>query len=323
MDKQTTGMSLAQQRKEIHALLNKLSHPDKAGESYELALHYGIHEPWISLCAYNLAHALLAKGADQGSLLEAERLFKRSMEADFLGPWPALFRLAALERRNSEQTESIKNAFIEAKDALIEYRRCIHSETSTPDLDPRPDFQKMLQVAGAFLGPDLSSMPGKPMGYAQEPKGWVLVGYDPKLSALSLPRDFVLQEIEALSEKEKDAVFFKLSSKPLRADAAPLLRHWRMGREAWQVVANYPALRLLAMILSKKRNTMEGLVRKLCGGDSPTQRNTFSQNKRRLRKDLMQITKGQAENLFVSGRGEFPEINPAIQIYGAVEKSVL
>jgi len=80
MDKQTTGMSLAQQRKEIHALLNKLSHPDKAGESYDLALHYGIHEPWISLCAYNLAHSLLAKGADQGSLLKAERLFQRSME---------------------------------------------------------------------------------------------------------------------------------------------------------------------------------------------------------------------------------------------------
>jgi hypothetical protein len=324
MDEQMTVMSLAQQRKEIHGLFSrKASAKDKAEEAYNLSLRYGIHEPWMSLCAYKLAHALLSSAADETSLLKAESLFQDAMGAHFLGPWPGLFRLAALEHQNPGQNEPIKKAFMEARDALLQYRHHIHSEHAGMDLDPRPGFEKMIGLASAFLGRSLSTMPENPLGDDQEARGWILVGHDPKLPLISLPRDFVLQEMEALSKREKDAIFFKLSSKHLRADDAPFSRHWRKGGSAWQAAPHYPALRLLAMILSKKTMTMQGLLRRLCGGDSPAERNTFSKNKERLAKELARVTQRQAGDIFVSDRGDFPEINPAIQIYGAVEKSAL
>jgi len=324
MDDHPTVMSLSRQRKEIHELCNQASSQDKAEKAYNLALSYSIHEPWMSLCAYNLGHALLGKAADEASLVKAERLFQDAMRADFLGACPALFRLAALDRRSLEQTKSLKDAFIKARVALIKYRHGIHSDIIPPDLDPRPDYQNMFRLAAAFLGMDLMSMAGKSTGDAREPRNWILVGNDPNLGNISRSRDFILQEIEDLSKREKDAVFFKLSTKRLwEDDVAPFLRHWRKGDGPWSVVPYYPALKLLALILSKKTTTVQGLVLRIACGNTPAHKNIFSKNKERLGKALAQITQRQKQNIFVSGRGEFPEINPEIKIYGAVEKSAL
>ena len=320
----TTSVTFAQKREEIHVLLSKASDTKKAEKAYGLALKYGIHEPWRALCGYKLAHMLLAESNDEKLLVKAEHLFESAIGTRFLGPWPALFRLAAMERRGCKRRNSFKKAFMTARDALMEYRRRLSTEGLIPDLVSQPGFQDMLKLAVAFLGPDLTSVPGRTAEDAIASNGWVLVGHDLKLAKIVRSKDFILQEIEALSESEKDAIFFKLSTKPLGAnDTDPLLRHWRIGQRGWQVVPNYPALRLLALILSQKTTAVDGLISKLCGGDSSSQRNNFSQNKRRLRNEVEALLQLQGEKVFVSGRGQFPKINPTIKIYGAVEKKVL
>ncbi|MDZ7697717.1 MAG: class II glutamine amidotransferase [Deltaproteobacteria bacterium] len=322
MSEPITGLTLAQKRKEIHTLLGYASDEGKLEKAYELASRYNIHEPWRAICSYKLAHALLFRSNNETWLPKINGLFEAAASAPFLGPWPALFRLAVMERQDGGQEDKLNKAFLAARNAVVKYRRRLNDQNignPVPDLASQSGFKNMLRLAVAFLGPDVAERPEDTIEDVQEPKTWILVGHDPKLAKIVQTKDFILQEIEALSEKDKDTVFFKLSSD----QSDPFMRHWRIGRQDWQAVPHYPALRLMAIILAQKTTTVEGLISKLCGGVGAVQRNTFSQNKGRLRKELEALNQGQVENIIVSGRGQFPKINPDIKIYGAIEKSVL
>jgi hypothetical protein len=303
MGKNHEGPTLAEKRKKVDYLIKQKA----LEEAYNLANTYSLHEPWKAFCAYRVAYIKMLSDGDGESIIQAEKLFMEATAAKFLGPLPRIYRLAALERLQPGKQE-LKEAF---EDVLNAFERLPLSERLESDGEDQANYRDMLRLAGYYFGYQTESVTNSvPLN---DESSWMLVGNDPKLARVKCSKEFALEEMESLCEKYPEAVFFKLSKKKF-GQKNPMERHWKYGKGKWQVMPHYPALRLLSLLLKRTPETIEGL-RDILNATN----NNFAKIKERLNRKLADLLQKPRNDIFISGRGQFPRLNPNITIFGAVE----
>ena len=303
MGKNHEGPTLAEKRKKVDYLIKQKA----IEEAYNLAHTYNLHEPWKAFCAYRLAHIKMLSDGDRESIIQAEKLFMEATAAKFLGPLPRIYRLAALERLQPGR-QKLKEAF---EDALNAFERLPLSERLESDGEDQDNYSNMLRLAGYYFGYQTESVTNSvPLN---DESSWMLVGNDPKLARVKCSKEFAQEEMESLHEKYPEAVFFKLSKKKF-GKKNPMERHWKFGKNKWQVMPHYPSMRLLSLLLKRTFETIEGLKDNLNATN-----NNFAKIKERLNRETAGLLQASRNDIFTSGRGQFPRLNPKIIIFGAIE----
>ena len=266
--------------------------------------------PGGGYCAYHLAHQKILTDSKAHSGITAAKLFQEAAAAKFLGPFPHIYRLAALEKNESRSERELERAFENAVEAMK------HLPVSKPLEDDEGcinNYKNMFRLAAYYFSYPVEGTSIVPPLIGDP--SWILVGNDPKLAKQKLSKAFILEEIESLCKEYPEAVFFKLSKKNLYGDDEDdeLERQWQLGSRPGKRVKDYPALRLLAYLLRGAPDTTEGLKARLNATS-----NNFSKIKERLKNGLSDLLQPD-EDIFVSQRGKFPHINPDIVFFGAVE----
>lgn len=304
MTKHQEDYTLAEKRRKVYYHLSQ----KEFQKAYDLASQYDLHEPWKGFCAYHLAHLTMLADSNGPSGVAAEKLFQEAGAAKFLGPFPFIYRLAALERVEIKDRQKLKDSFTEA---LRSFSELAFSDRLEGDESGQKHYRNMLRLAAYYFGyPTESAVVTVPRNGNSF---WVLVGNDPKLAKLKLSKAFVFEEMEALCRKYSESVFFKLSKKDPHGEDE-LERHWKLGESPWQKMPHYPALLLLYHLLRGQFGTIAGLKSRLHATDD-----AFAQIKKRLKIELSDLLQIPKTDIFISGRGQFPRLNPDILIFGAFE----
>ena len=239
--------------------------------------------PWPQIAAYRLAHLMLRNKNADSHLEEIERLLIEAADANrTLGPLPLIYRLVVLHRLsnlNSKISKKTEEAFHEACEALRD-----NAISKQEDWDDIVDsgllgktkggpIQKavfnLLELSTYFLGYPYDKLEGlggiipyKHDARHPNPKAWILVGRDPRISNIQLSRAYATKELKDLERLNPHAVLFQLERQKKGAANQRYItdRHIRKSMtEGRGKPATYDALKMLAMILKKPDISREEL----------------------------------------------------------------
>ena len=332
-------------RKEVDKLLrNALDRKRLRGETegsrrllrqaYDLARRPSpLPEPWPALTAYRLAHVLM-RSPGKEELAEVHDLLEEAIVSKALGPKPAIYMLAVLNRLG--EISRLKPAFQQAVEQVRHWpslgkesegseengvqRRRLAPLVRPVQADDTHDLQNnlfnLLEMASYFLGLPYDPLEG--MGMDPDPyqdlfpswhtSPWILVGHDPSLSAFRYPEELAVTELENIAGNDPGALLFKLS----------VDEHvWRKPGDSW-VNVGPERLRLLALLLRQPTMSQNQLRRSLADGGEFSDSH-FRQTKRRLKQDLATICSIGENDVFEELPGQFLKLSPEIQVFGAVQ----
>lgn len=221
----------------------------------------GVGPPWTSVVAYRLGNVLMRNAANVETLRRAEALFAEAARGN-LGPWPHLYRLAALHRlgaSRADRMEAWRRAWEECR--LVDP---YHPETRPRD--PRsarlqaPLFNA-LEMAAWFVGAPYEFLDGQSQLMASfhdlfpDLSPWRLVSVDPRTATISYPREMALAELDARGRRFEGLMFV------VERDAeGETVERWRRPGQEWQAAPKGQAL-LLAAILLHGLSGREGYAR--------------------------------------------------------------
>ena len=254
--------------------------------AYDLArAGHPLHAPWPALTAYRLAHALLASATTPHELLAVQQLFGQACAFGHLGPWPHVYRLAAMHRRGCSTSES-SVAFAGVVKA---YARWTEQPPDTalnqaPAGTARTDLFNLVDLAGCFIGADRRALGGQGIRHGFEgtdgPHVVLVSGSASRLDVAPVPiaRSLAETEFIALRERTPDAVAFRL---PLS------------GEPSWSVLGGETVygqgvgeMRLLISLMSGDARSPEQLAERATGRHDQAAVTTLRQLRRRLRDRL-------------------------------------
>jgi hypothetical protein len=310
-----------------------------AEEAYELANDDPVLDaPWPQLAAYRLAHLIL-RGAPSGEMLEqADRLLARASgvgdDVAHLGPMPRLYRLAVLHRLSRSNdaseplvtSERLESAFVRARDAVNSWLRTHGANPEGEDDQQRrapiqDGLFNMLELAAYFLGAKYESIEGLGGPYTDlklGPDSWMLVGPDPQISTVRLPRELALAELKDRGQLQSGTVLFQLYRDQVRNRA-----EWKLAEQEDWKSTNFKQIYLLALLLQQSQEwTTEELRHCVTGehGEAPDDR--FRQVKSRLNKNFRALA-GVEIVLVPEPRSHPIRVNPDALVFGAVEVDLL
>lgn len=247
--------------------------------AYELARgEVPLHAPWPALTAYRLAHALLP-GANTAAELEVlESLFDEASAFGHLGPWPPLYRLAAMQRLGRPRA-ALDDTFGRAAQA---YRSWAQARMD-PELGAAPvgtarsDLFNLVDLAGFFVGADASSLAGRGLRHDFDGAAGPQLVLVPGAAPTSLAEPLAEVELAELRSMTPGALTFRLP-----ATGEPT---W-CGADGSVEVGGAGEMRLLVSLLSGDAATVEALAERATGTVEASSLSTLRQLRRRLRTRL-------------------------------------
>ncbi len=286
-------MDVWARRAEVSKLLARGTRSKLAGDAlpardleraYRLAHEpSALHAPWPALTAYRLAHALLGSAADSPALGRIASLFDEATAFGHLGPWPHVFRLAALHRLGAPPDEQ-RAVFDRAAAAYVswsarEARNPDGGLAGIPVRTARDDLYNLLDLAGLFVGADRSALRGRGLRLDfvdSDGPYWVLTNTAPALASLAGP--LARAEADALGAQYPAAIRFELP-----AHGPP---HWRTATGGVSK-SGAGEMRLLASLLLRDAGSVEVQAQRATGRDGSSAVTTVRQLRRRLRDRLV------------------------------------
>lgn len=242
-----------------------------------------LHAPWPALTAYRLAHALLAQPTDQAPYPRIAALFEQATAFGHLGPWPHIFRLAALHRDGaapSDQEASFQAAFAAYRSWMSRAQRSPDPDLSgLPTETARTDLFNLLDLAGCFIGADRSGLRGHGLRTDfEDSDGPFMVLVSATTGVAALARSLAEAEFEVLRQRSPEAIALAL---PLE------------GPPQWWVPGLGPSnsgdgeMRLLVSLLLRDTRSVEAQATRVTGRSDRSALATLRQLRRRLRERLI------------------------------------
>jgi hypothetical protein len=241
-----------------------------------------------------------------------------------LGPMPRLYRLAVLQRllgvapsrERAGIRDTIKNVFEFADFAVRQSLTADQTRAADERLYQRAPIQhglfNMLELAAYFTGVDyhpLEGLGGPFGGITTEADDWKLVGPDPTIALVHMPRSLALAELDARGETNPRSILFRLDRRAAQWKTAPA-RSW----EPFGI----PQARLLAHLLERSEPwTKTELRRKIAGGEEENLRQIAT----RFRKAFRKLTRCTDIDPLPQGRGTGSYcIAEGLTFFGAVAR---
>lgn len=287
------GVDPWSRRAEVSTLLrsgtrSKLAGATEATErlqaAYELAHEPSpLHAPWPALTAYRLAHALLALPTVDAPYRRIAELFEQATAFGHLGPWPHIFRLAALHRGGTphqDQETGFQAAFAAYQSWMSRAQRSPDPGLSgIPVETARTDLFNLLDLAGCFIGADRSALRGHGLRTDfEDSDGPFMVVVSGTTSIGLLARSLANAELKVLRQRTPEALAF----------AFPL-----QGPPQWWVPGVSPSnsgdgeMRLLVSLLLRDCRSVEAQATRVIGRGDRSALATLRQLRRRLRERLL------------------------------------
>jgi hypothetical protein len=273
--------------------------------------------PWVSLAAYRLALLQLRTRSDRAGLESVLSWLEEADGAEFLGPWPAIYRLAALARLGVEPA-SLEEAFRDAGSRAEAHDRHHHAHV------------------GGFLGPTAGGRAGALVEYfglcaglasdvahrqrdlaligSGEPYTWLCVGTTIGPKPLSLPRSLAVAEFEAYQTQEQAAeqLYFAL---PAQGTA------W-MSLAGGEPEPSHPqGLRLLTHLLNERPMPSERLRQLVLGPDASSA--AWDKARSRLNKRLGAMLGRRGSTAILQDHQGQWVLSPTLSVLGLVDKAAL
>ncbi len=294
----------------------------EAGRLLERALRKSLEPeplpgPWSALAAYRLALVELRRDLDPAQLERVLGLLDQAASSEMLGPWPALYRLAAMSRLGTSR-EALVDGMQRVQQLLrAEPRARSHGEWGLLGATAGGRAETMLEFYGLCHGIGIeverdrrrtSSAP------AAEEFRWMLVGPAVGLRTPMLPRSLAVAEFEAYqaSMAGTEQLYFAL---PAQGTA------W-MSLAGGEPEPSHPqGLRLLTRLLNERPMPSDELRRLVVGPDAGTA--AWDKARSRLNKRLgaMLGMRGSA-SILQDGQGRWV-LSPTLCVLGLVDKAAL
>lgn len=213
--------------------------------------------PWPQLAAYRLAMLYLRRGAG-ADLARADALLSQAAECGALGPLPRLYLMAVLHRRRLSVKGSERATLDDRIDLVFQISREQLAQRRGPgrdELDPRlqDGVFNMLELAGLFLGRDLSDLEGRDgpfadLGLIAPTHFRIYDSGDPSRRDLRYPYTLAVCEVEALAERDPELVLVRDDPK------GGGQRHYRLpGQRGWTRATDSPPWEVLLWALTGLR----------------------------------------------------------------------
>ncbi len=241
-----------------------------------------LHAPWPALTAYRLAHALLGQPDDGAPYPRIAALFEQATAFGHLGPWPHIFRLAALHRGGAAPSDQ-ETGFAAA---FAAYQSWMRRAQRSPDPDlgglpvetARTDLFNLLDLAGCFIGADRSGLRGHGLRTDfEDSQGPFMVLVSATTAFSLLARTLAEAEFEVLRQRSPDAIAFAL---PLHGDP-----HWWLPGLGPSTSGD-SEMRLLVSLLLRDTRSIEAQATRVIGRSDRSALATLRQLRRRLRERL-------------------------------------
>ena len=273
--------------------------------------------PWVEQAAFRLALVLLRCDPDPACLQRVVELLDLAVRSEVLGPWPAVYRLAALHRLGVENEVLAKDA----KQALeiIRERALEGADHNGPLWTTSAAAQAwaMVEFLGLCVDLDLEDGPRPvrpPLPGRFGRRTWSLVGNTIGLHPQALPRALAIAEFEAyqLREDASEDLYFAL---PAQGTA------W-MAPSAGEPEPSHPqGLRLLASLLTEPPMSPEKLRERVLGLDASAA--AWDKARSRLNKGLRAMMgTGKSAAIVQDELGRWV-LSPELTILGLVEDAAL
>lgn len=213
--------------------------------------------PWPQLAAYRLAMLYLRRGAG-ADLARVDALLSRASECRALGPLPRLYLMAVLHRRRLSVKGSERATLDDRIDLVFQIAREELAQRRGPgrdELDPRlqDGVFNMLELAGLFLGRDLSDLEGRDgpfadLGLIASKAFRIYDSADPSRPDLRYPYTLAVCEVEALAERDPGLLLVRDDPKEVGQ------RHYRLpGQRGWTRATESPPWEVLLWALTGLR----------------------------------------------------------------------
>lgn len=299
---------------------------DLARQAYALATEPSeLPAPWPEIGAYRLAHLLMRSAKSPAELQEVDRLFARAAGiADrpgprFLGPLPALYRLAVLHRLAKGRDSGILHQAMEEAREAVRQSGEHHREAVVLDDMPvriQDGHFNMLELACYFLGGDYQGLLGLGSGHEFFPRssnGWYVLGQGASGGEILLSRDFALEQLESLGRSSPTAVLMKLL--PGTEDAV-----WCAASKGQWCETNHDGVKLLSWLLKEPHLDRGELRQRVFQyGKDPGTVARFRQTIKRAKEGLRELTGKQGLEVFSSTNPL--RIAPGLKIFAAVHRA--
>ena len=304
-------------------------------DAHELATREPVlPEPLPALTAYRCAHLILRRAYDLESLLDAEELMKDAAACEDLGPLPAVYHLPILHRISMLKPECVppermRAAFGRATKRVQEVSssapESVRNEDDLAERLERIDAQKqhhlvnMLELSAFFMGLDYAPLEGMEGPFFdlfpgdRYKTGWVLLGQNPYIENIRVPKQLALAELETRRKEAPNALYFKLSQ-------LEGTREWGVGPSSPKQAPENDLL-ILACCLDERYDTLEKVHHRLY--EHPNQ-GTFRTAKSRLLAKLSKLLGLSPNEVFCEDPTcNVPRFHPDIQVVAAVDRDTL
>ena len=294
----------------------------EAGRLLERALRRSLEPdplpgPWSALAAYRLGLVQLHRDLNAGELERVVELFNQAAGSELLGPWPALYRLAALTRLGAP------------RDELAEGMSRVHELIQAEPLSRPPGgwgllgataggrAETMVEFYGLCLGLGLEARRGgsrASMSHRGEPYRWMLVGTTVGHRAPLLPRSLAVAEFEAYQAWDKwpAQLYFAL---PAQGTA------W-MSLAGGEPEPSHPqGLRLLTHLLNERPMPSEQLRQLVLGPDASNA--AWDKARSRINKRLGAMLGARGSATIQQDDQSRWVLSPKLSVLGLVDQAAL
>lgn len=271
--------------------------------------------PWAALAAYRLALVELRRPLEPHQLERVIELLDQAASSDLLGPWPALYRLAALSRLGADREVLAVDARRVQALAQAAARGSADRAWGLLGATAGGRAEAMVEFFGLSLGLEIEPETSRrPLVGAYHPYDWQLVGSAIGPHPRSLPRQLAIAEFEAYQAREgaSEQLFFVL---PAQGTA------W-MSVAGGEPEPSHPqGLRVLATLLTDPPMPSHELRDRVLGPDASDV--AWDKARSRLGKRLRaMLGEGGPGPIAQDDQGRFV-LMPELRILGLVEQEAL
>ena len=273
--------------------------------------------PWSALAAYRLALVELRHDLGPAQLERVLGLLHQAASSDLLGPWPALYRLAALSRLGVER-EVLATELRRARDlAEIDARIGRDRGWGLLGATAGERAETMVEFFGLCMGLEIEverSTRRRAPCRTREPYDWLLVGNDLGPGSPRLPRSLAVAEFDAYQAREggTEQLFFAL---PAQGTA------W-MSLAGGDPEPSHPqGLRLLARLLSERPMPSEQLRQIVLGPDASSA--AWDKARSRINKRLGAMLGAHGSSAVLQDEEGRWVLSPSLSVIGLVQEAAL
>ena len=267
-----------------------------------------------ALIAYRLGHLLLRCAPDREALLEADQCLSQAARSPALGPWPQIYRLAALGRLRAVADSARERTLIGAQIDRARAAALRSIDEAAPETVQEGAFNA-LELATYVLALPYSPLEGRAVRARTEmAEGARLVGPDPLTARVWMSLDSCCEELDQRGALEPGSLLFRLGREAPRAQA-------RLAADSdWDEMPLQVA-QVLAILLSEPRPTRQRVAWCLYGDTDSVQPAA------RLRQALSRCRRWLKSRLGIPGAilqgPDGLRLVAGARIYGVVERDAL